>query len=137
MDRGPNHQQGSRPPDLKVSYASAAKDKMEWVKLFANLIENSKNEQNKIELKFTKLKNSSENTDRAARYIDLETISEYIFTELNLNPEYVLEIYLNSGRYNMKQFLLKVMNRWFIKTSIIWYSESQEVGDYVSPFTIV
>ena len=97
MDRVSNHQQESRPPDpdLKVSLAYAAKDKMEHVKLFANLIENAKNEQNKIQLKFTKLKNSSENTYRTARYIDLETISKYVFTELNLNPEDALEIDLN------------------------------------------
>ena len=46
MDRGSNHQQGSRPPDpdLKMSYASAAKDMMEHIKLFANLIEKAKSE---------------------------------------------------------------------------------------------
>ena len=43
MDKDPNHQQGSKPPKHKASYASAAKDKMEHVKLFANLIESAKN----------------------------------------------------------------------------------------------
>ena len=53
------------------------------------------------------MKNPSQKSDRAARYIDLETISEYVFTELNLNPEDVLEIDLNLGRYDTKQILLK------------------------------
>ena len=68
--------------------------------MFANLAENAKNEWNKIEMKFTKLKNSPENTERMARYIDLETISEYVFTVVKFKPEEVLEIDLNSGSGN-------------------------------------
>ena len=74
--------------------------------MFANLIEKAKNERNKIEIKFTKLKTLSE-SDKTARYIDLETISKYIFTVLEINPDDVLEIDLNSGRYDTKQILLK------------------------------
>ena len=37
----------------------------------------------------------------------METISDYIFTELGVNPDDVLEIYLNTGRYDCKQILLK------------------------------
>ena len=76
MDKDPKVWQEAKPPDPdKVSYASAAKDKSEHIRIFANLIEKAKNERNKIEIKFTKLKNSSE-SEKSARYIDLETISE-------------------------------------------------------------
>ena len=37
----------------------------------------------------------------------METISDYIFTELGINPDDVLEIDLNTGRYDCKQILLK------------------------------
>ena len=47
MVKDPNYQKGSKPPEHKASYTSAAKDKIEHVKLFANLIESAKNEQNK------------------------------------------------------------------------------------------
>ena len=56
MDKDPKIQQEARPPDPKASYASAAKDKSEHIIMFANLIEKAKNERNKIEIKFTKLK---------------------------------------------------------------------------------
>ena len=107
MDKDPKVRQEAKPPDPdKVSYASAAKDKSKQIRGFANLIENAKNERNKIEIKFTKLKNSPE-SDKSARYIDLEIIREYIFTILKIKPEDVLEINLNSGRYDTKQILLK------------------------------
>ena len=102
MDKDPKVCQEAKPPDPdKVSYASAAKDKSECIRMFANLMEKAKNERNKIEIKFTKLKNLSE-SDKSARYIDLDTISKYMFTILKIKPEDVLEIDLKSRRYDTK-----------------------------------
>ena len=107
MDKDPKVCQEAKPPDPdKVNYASVAKDKSEHLRVFANLIEKAKNKRNKIKIKFTKLRNSPE-SDKSARYIDLETISKYIFTILMIKEEDVLEIDLNSGRYDLKQVLLK------------------------------
>lgn len=101
MDKDPKTQQEAGPPNPRANYASAAKDKSEHIRMFANLIEKAKNESNKIEIKFTKLKTMPE-SDKTARYIDLETISEYVLTVLETNLDDVLEINLNSGRYDTK-----------------------------------
>ena len=98
---GPN----TRPPD-KLSYAKATKGNKETFKQFAEIVERSKKERNKIEIRFTKIKDL-QTSEKPSRYIDMETISDYIFTELGINPDDVLEIDLNTGRYDCKQILLK------------------------------
>ena len=98
---GPN----TRPPD-KPSYAKATKGNKETFKQFAEIVERSKKERNKIEIRFTKIKDL-QTSEKPSRYIDMETISDYIFTELGINPDDVLEIDLNTGRYDCKQILLK------------------------------
>ena len=60
MNKDLKMHQETKPPDPnKVSYALATKDKSEQIRSYAGLIKKAKNEENKIEVKFTKLKNSS------------------------------------------------------------------------------
>ena len=44
---------------------------------------------------------------QALKYIDLETISDYLFNQLEINPDDILEIDLNTGRWDVKQVLFK------------------------------
>ena len=98
---GPNTRPPDKPPTLHSSYAKATKGNKEGFKQFAEIVERSKKERNKIEVRFTKIKDSS-SSEKPSRYIDMETISDYIFTELGVNPDDVLEIDLNTGRYDCK-----------------------------------
>ena len=54
MNKDPKVRQEAKPPDPnKVSYASAAKDKSEHIRIYTYLIKKAKTERNKIEIKFT------------------------------------------------------------------------------------
>ena len=103
---GPNTRPPDKPPTLHSSYAKATKGNKETFKQFAEIVERSRKERNKIEIRFTKIKDL-QTSEKPSRYIDMETISDYIFTELGINPDDVLEIDLNTGRYDCKQILLK------------------------------
>ena len=50
---------------------------------------------------------TKEKNSKRSPYIDLETIGEYICDKLGIRPEDVLELELNSGRYDTKQILLR------------------------------
>ena len=63
-------------------------------------------ERNKIKNRFTKIKDLP-SSEKPYRYIDMETMSNYIFTDLGVNPDDILEIDPNTGRYNCKQNILK------------------------------
>ena len=98
---------GSRPPESHYSYASAARDRKATVKQFADIIEKAKKERNTIEIKFSKIRDTQEPSARPSRYIEMETLSEYIFTELGIKPADIMEIDLNTGRSDIKQIRLK------------------------------
>ena len=98
---------GSRPPESHYSYASAARDRKATVKQFADIIETAKKERNTIEIKFSKIRDTQEPGARPSRYIEMETLSEYIFTELGIKPAEIMEIDLNTGRSDIKQIRLK------------------------------
>ena len=98
------------PPNRKkMSYANAAKDTTELLRNYANIIERVRNERNRIEIRFKKLKDENVEKEQTGRlhYIDMETKGEYIFNHLKIKPDEVLELDLTSGRFNTKQILLK------------------------------
>ena len=68
--------------------------------------EAAKRERNVIEIRFQRQKKSDDD-GRQNRYIDMETISEYCFTELGLKPDQIEAIDLNTGRFETKQIKLK------------------------------
>ena len=97
----------NKPPDPGVSYASKTKGGMsDNVMIYADIVMKQKKERAAIELKFTKKKTDSDML-KNNRNVDLEVVSEYIFGELEVKPDEIQEIDLNTGRYDAKQLLFK------------------------------
>ena len=95
-----------KPPDKPLTYASATKGRFsEEVKKYAEFVSKEKLARNLIEIKF--VKNKKDDSSKIPRNVSLEVISEYVFVELGLKPEDILEIDLNTGRFDTKQILLK------------------------------
>ena len=85
-----------RPPDSKPKYASMTRGKMsENVKIYADIVMKQKKERSMIEVKFMKRKTEGELASRS-RNVDIETISQYVFGELGIKPEDILEICQNT-----------------------------------------
>ena len=78
----------------------------ENVKIYADIVMKQKKERSMIEIKFMKKKIDGESVPRS-RNVDMEKISHYIFGELGVNPDDILEIDLNTGRPDVKQILFK------------------------------
>ena len=76
------------------------------VKIYADIVLKQKKERSMIEIKFMKKKIDGESVPRS-RNVDMEKISHYIFGELGVNPDDILEIDLNTGRPDVKQILFK------------------------------
>ena len=96
----------SRPPDHRMSYAAMTKASMGILKKFNEMKEAAKKERNVIEIRFQRQKNNEED-GKQNQYVDLETISEYCFSELGLNPDMIEAIDLNTGRQETKMIKLK------------------------------
>ena len=65
------------------------------VRAYAEFVSKQKKERNLIEIRFKKERKIDGDK---IKYIDLETISEYLFNPLEINPEDILEIDLNTNR---------------------------------------
>ena len=99
----PHH--GLRPPDPPRTYASTARGAMsDKVRAYAEFVSKQKKERNLIEIRFKKERKIDGDK---VKYIDLETISDYLFNQLEINPDDILEIDLNTGRWDVKQVLFK------------------------------
>ena len=97
----------SRPPDPKQTFASVTKGRMsDDLRIYAELVTRQKKERNMIEIKFVKQRKEGD-LSRGSRNIELDVISEYIFVELGVKPDEILEVDLNTGRFDTKQILLK------------------------------
>ena len=89
---------GTRPPDENRSYANATRGGMnDNVRAYAAFVQSQKKERNLIELKFKK--DQSLTSDQSVnRYLDLETVGDFIFNTLKVEPEELLDVDLNTGR---------------------------------------
>ena len=96
--KGPGN---TRPPDQ--SYAEAAKNRTSF-KMYHEQVSKARKTRNKIEIRFYKGKNDEES---GAKYIDVETISSYIFDELGVDPDEIDEIDLSNGNNGVKQITFK------------------------------
>ena len=97
----------SKPPDPKISYAAKAKGGMsENVRMYADIVMKEKKDRAMIEIKFVK-KQNDEDKGRTYRNIEIETVSDYIFSHLKVDPKEIQEIDLNTGRQDTKQILFK------------------------------
>ena len=76
------------------------------VNIVSDIVLKQKKEISIIEIKFKNKKTDGEYAPRI-RNVDLETISQYIFGKLRVNPDDILEIDLNTGRPDVKQILFK------------------------------
>ena len=98
---------GNDPPDRPLSYASMTKGRISKnVKAYADLVAKHKKERNMIEIKFTRMKKQND-LARPNRNVEIDTVSEYVFGELNVNPNDILEVDLNTGKGDTKQILFK------------------------------
>ena len=99
-------QNNSRPPDKKTYASATATINKEVLRSYHEEVSMAKKNRNKIEIRFVK-----ENKDEASRnkqkYVDLDTVSEYVFSELKIKPEDILEIDLNTGRNDIKEITFK------------------------------
>ena len=95
---------GGQPPggSTWADIASKSRGPSAIIKQFSMMKEASKKERNVLEIRFQRQVGSDAN-----KYVDLETISEYCFTELGLKPELIEAIDLNTGRFETKQIRLK------------------------------
>ena len=97
---------GDRPPDPQKSYAFMARGPKPILRKFSMMREAAKKERNVIEIRFQKQRVNGD-SGRQNKYVDLETISEYCFSELGLKPDMIEAIDLNTGRFETKQIKLK------------------------------
>ena len=99
-------QNNSRPPDKK-SYASSTDPRnKDILKSYLEDVATAKKTRNKIEIRFSRAKKDEDSPDKQ-KYVDLDTVSEYIFSQLMIKPEDILEIDLNTGRNDIKEITFK------------------------------
>ena len=98
---------GNDPPDCHLSYASMTRGRISKnVKAYADLVAKHKKDRNMIEIKFSRVKKHGELL-KPNRNVEIDTVSEYVFGELNVNPNDILEVDLNTGKGDVKQILFK------------------------------
>ena len=102
----PFHPKEPSDPPGKRSYAKVASDHTsELMKNYVLLVDKAKKERNILEIKFSKLPNSTAEGPRR-QYIDIETIGEYVSDEMGLKPSDMKELDLSTGTSETKQILL-------------------------------
>ena len=72
--------------------------------MYADFVLKQKKERNLFQVKFSREK---KNDAPLNRNIDLDTISDYLFELLRINPEDLMEVDLNTGRWDVKNLLFK------------------------------
>ena len=98
------NQSNSRPPDRQDgrSYAAAAKNK-ECFKLYHDNVQVAKKTRNKIEIKFSRNDNDR---NQDGKYIEMSTVANYIFDNLEVEPEDIKAIDLTNGNNGVKVITL-------------------------------
>ena len=95
---------GNDPPDRNASYASKARNISENVKIYQEIMNQHKKDRKMMELKFSKLNND---TNKERKNVDMAVVSEYVFNQLKIRPEDILEVDLNTGKHDTKHILLR------------------------------
>ena len=74
--------------------------------LRVEIVAKHKKQRNMIEIMFVKNRKEGE-TGRLDRSVDLKIVSEYLFSDLYIDPEKILDFNMNTGKIYTKQILFR------------------------------